>query len=81
MLQNIGKTKLKTILKGGLSPKVCILVCDYIHANFHRQIYLSELASLAQLCEYHFCRMFKESLVQTPQEYLMQVRIEHVKNV
>lgn len=51
------------------------------HANFHRQIYLSELASLAQLSEYHFCRMFKESLVQTPQEYLMQVRIEHVKNV
>jgi len=80
MLQNMGNTKLKTPLKGGLSPKVCILVCDYIHANYQRQIYLSELAELAQLSEYHFCRMFKESLAQTPQEYLMKVRIGHVKN-
>jgi len=79
MLQNMGITKLKTAVKGGLSPKVAALVCDYMQANFHRQIYLAELAELAQLSEYHFCRMFKQSMAQTPQAYLLAIRIEQVK--
>lgn len=80
MLQRMGNKQLKSPLKGGLSPKICVLVCDFIQANYQRQIYLAELADLAQLSEYHFCRMFKESLAQTPQEYLTNVRIEHVKH-
>lgn len=79
MLQNMGITKLTTAVKGGLSPKVVTLVCDYMQANFHRQVYLAELADLAQLSEYHFCRMFKQSMAQTPQAYLLAVRIEQVK--
>ena len=79
MLQNMGITKLTTAVKGGLSPKVAALVCDYMQANFHRQVYLAELADLAQLSEYHFCRMFKQSMAQTPQAYLLAVRIEQVK--
>jgi len=79
MLQNMGITKLTAPIKGGLSPKVTTLVCDYMQANFHRQIYLAELADLAQLSEYHFCRMFKSSMAQTPQAYLLAIRIEQVK--
>ncbi|GLS91192.1 AraC family transcriptional regulator [Psychromonas marina] len=79
MLQNMGIKKLSSPVTGGLSPKVTRLVCDYMHANFHRQIYLVELAALAQLSEYHFCRMFKQSLAQTPQNYLLKIRIEQVK--
>jgi len=80
MLQSVGNKQIKSPLKGGLSPKICLHVCDYIQANYQRKIYLSELADLAQLSEFHFCRMFKESLAQTPQEYLTNVRIEHVKH-
>ncbi|MGB0833853.1 MAG: helix-turn-helix domain-containing protein [Psychrobium sp.] len=79
MLKNMGITQQSTTVKGGLSPQIAALVCDYMQANFHRQIYLSELADLAQLSEYHFCRMFKTSLAQTPQTYLLGVRIEQVK--
>ena len=79
MIQNMGITKLIAPIKGGLSPKITALVCDYMQANFHRQIYLNELAQLAQLSEYHFCRMFKQSLAQTPQAYLLSIRIEQVK--
>lgn len=79
MLQNMADLKLTTPIKGGLSPKMATRVCDYIQANYHRQIYLTELAGLAQLSEYHFCRMFKESQAQTPQDYLLAVRIEQVK--
>lgn len=79
MLKNMGISKQGIPVKGGLSPKVAALVCDFIQANYHRQIFLSELADLAQLSEYHFCRMFKASLAQTPQAYLLGVRIEQVK--
>ncbi|MCG7531237.1 AraC family transcriptional regulator [Psychrobium sp. MM17-31] len=79
MLKNMGISKQAITVKGGLSPKIVALVCDFIQANYHRQIYLSELADLAQLSEYHFCRMFKASLAQTPQAYLLGVRIEQVK--
>lgn len=79
MLQNMGITKPITPIKGGLSPKVATLVCDYMQANFHRQVYLTELAELALLSEYHFCRMFKQSMAQTPQAYLLAIRIEQVK--
>lgn len=80
ILQNMANKPIKSPLKGGLSPKMCVLVCDYIQANYQRQIYLSELAELAQLSEFHFCRVFKESLAQTPQEYLIHVRISQVKH-
>ncbi|PKG39039.1 helix-turn-helix domain-containing protein [Psychromonas sp. Urea-02u-13] len=79
MLQNMGITRTTAPIKGGLSPKVATLVCDFMQANFHRQIYLAELATLAQLSEYHFCRMFKQSHAQTPQAYLLAIRIEQVK--
>lgn len=79
MLENMGVKKLSTSVTGGLSPKVTSLVCDFMQANFHRQVYLAELAGLAQLSEYHFCRMFKQSMAQTPQAYLLTIRIEQAK--
>jgi len=50
-----------------------------MQSHYQRQIYLYELAGLANLSEFHFCRMFKESMAQTPQDYLNQVRIERAK--
>lgn len=81
MLNAIDRTKFNTKVTGGLAPSVLVKVCDYIHTYYHRQIYLSELAELAQLSEYHFCRMFKRSTSQTPQAYLTDVRIEQVKHL
>jgi AraC family transcriptional regulator len=79
MLQNLDITKRVAPITGGLSPKIKTLVCDYMQTNFHRQVYLAELATLAQLSEYHFCRMFKQSFAQTPQAYLLTIRIEQAK--
>jgi AraC family transcriptional regulator len=76
MLQNQQISQYSLKVKGGLAPRIQVQVCDFIHAHFQRQIFLSELAQIAQLSEYHFCRMFKESMAQTPQEYLTKVRID-----
>lgn len=81
MLNAIDRRKFKTKVIGGLAPGVLAKVCDYMQSHFNRQIYLSELAELAQLSEYHFCRMFKRSTTQTPQAYLTEVRIEQAKHL
>lgn len=51
-------------------------VRDYIEANITRPITLVELASVANLSVYHFCRQFKNEMGVTPQRYLATRRIE-----
>ncbi|EPJ48371.1 MAG: helix-turn-helix, AraC type [Osedax symbiont Rs2] len=77
MIHALARKKLN--VKGGLAPKVLLQVCDFMQSNFSRQIFLAELAAIGQLSEYHFCRMFKLSTAQTPQEFLLNIRIERVK--
>lgn len=79
LLQGLKLKQSHQAIKGGLSPKVLRQVEDFIHANYHRQIFLEELAQIAGLSEYHFCRMFKHSVAQSPQQYLTKIRIERVK--
>lgn len=81
MLQRMVGTRKAVQVKGGLTPTAIRLVTDFMEANYQRQIYLSELAELVQLSEYHFCRMFKVSLAQTPQAYLLAIRLDHVKRL
>ncbi|MCW8884070.1 MAG: AraC family transcriptional regulator [Motiliproteus sp.] len=68
-------------LQGGLSPQAQRHLRDYVEAHTHRQISLQELADLTGLSQYHFCRMFKISFSETPQQYVMRIRIEKVKTV
>jgi AraC family transcriptional regulator len=41
-------------------------VCDYIEANLHRDISLADLAAIARLSPFHFCRAFKEAVGDRP---------------
>ena len=80
LIQALGVGKsLPAGLTGGLSPKVQNRVGEFIDAHLHRQILLQELAELAGLSEYHFARMFKISLAQTPQHYITRQRVERAK--
>jgi AraC family transcriptional regulator len=51
-------------------------VCDYIEENLHRDISVSDLASVAGLSKFHFCRSFKESLGEPPHRYHISRRLE-----
>lgn len=64
---------------GGLSPTSLQLVMDYIHAHLDRDLGLEELATIAQLSAYHFCRSFKQSTSFTPHQYLIRQRVERAK--
>jgi AraC family transcriptional regulator len=68
-------------LKGGLASWQRRAVCDYIEANLHQDISLAELAAIARLSPYHFCRAFKETVGEPPHRYQMSRRIEQAKTL
>jgi AraC family transcriptional regulator len=68
-------------IKGGLAGWQCKAVCDYIEENLHQDISLGELATIARLSPFHFCRAFKETVGEPPHRYQMSRRIERAKTL
>lgn len=64
---------------GGLSPMQLKPVIDYINDHLDRDLSLEELAAIAQLSAYHFCRSFKQSTGLTPHQYVIRQRVEQAK--
>jgi AraC family transcriptional regulator len=64
---------------GGLPPTPLKLVMDYINDRLGQELSLEELAAIAQLSAYHFCRSFKRSTGFTPHQYVIRQRVERAK--
>jgi AraC family transcriptional regulator len=76
---NSGAVGRQPQLRGGLASWQRKAVCDYIEANLHRDISLADLAAIARLSPYHFCRAFKEAVGEPPHRYKMTRRITQAK--
>lgn len=50
-------------------------VYDFTFTNYHRQIYIEELAQITHLTKQSFCRFFKTTNRKTYFQFLMEVRI------
>jgi len=68
-------------INGGLSGYKLKRVQEFIDANLEEELSLAELAEVADLSQFHFARAFRKSTGQTPQQYLMQQRIERAKQL
>lgn len=66
---------------GGLSPMVRSRVIEYIHTHLPRKITIETLASIAELSPSHFARAFRQSLGQTPHEFLITTRLQRAKKL
>jgi AraC family transcriptional regulator len=66
---------------GGLSATQLKLVIDYIKDHLEQELSLDELAAIAQLSSYHFCRSFKRSTGFTPHQYVIRQRVERAKQL
>lgn len=60
---------------GGLAPVTLRNVLAYIDAHLAYPITLNDLASEAALSEFHFARMFRQSMNMAPHQYVMQRRM------
>ncbi len=56
-------------------------IIEFIDANLHRNISLSELASIVPLSPYNFAHLFKKSTNTSPHQYLIRCRIERAKQL
>jgi AraC family transcriptional regulator len=68
-------------LKGGLSCAHIKEVIAYIEENIDKDIRLDDLATLSGLSRFHFARSFRESLGDTPYQFILKKRIQKAKEL
>ncbi|TQF70042.1 helix-turn-helix domain-containing protein [Pseudoalteromonas luteoviolacea] len=54
---------------------------DYIAGNFQTPLNLSVIAESSYMSPYHFLRVFKEAYGETPNEFLIRLRIQEAKKI
>lgn len=80
LLRNYSAHNPKSVhYSGGLSATQLRLVFDYINDHLEQELSLENLAEIAQLSPYHFCRSFKRSTGLTPHQYVIRQRVERAK--
>ncbi len=77
---NVGKAQLASSV-GGLTGRKLRLATEFIHAHLAEDVTLAEIAETVDLSPYHFARAFKRTTGLTPQQYLMERRIERAKDL
>jgi AraC family transcriptional regulator len=66
---------------GGLSPHQLRPTIDYINDNLGTQLSLNVLAAMLGMSPYYFERLFKQSVGDTPHQYILQCRIQRAKQL
>ena len=67
--------------EGGLPSRQIQQILDYIDAHLDREIKLSDLAQLLEMSQFHFSRLFKQSIGISPYQYLIQQRVGRAKQL
>ncbi|RUT10320.1 AraC family transcriptional regulator [Dulcicalothrix desertica PCC 7102] len=58
-----------------------IQVIDYVEAYLEQPIELEELARIAGMSRFYFCRLFKKTIGLTPHQFVIKRRIERAKHL
>ena len=66
---------------GQLAPDRLRQLTDYIQARLDQPIALGELAALACLSPYHFCRVFKRSTGLSPNQFVISQRLSRAQEL
>ncbi len=66
---------------GGLPGDRLRRVVDYVKAHIDTDFSLDDLAQQVGMSTYHFCRLFKRSTRESPNQYVVRLRIEEAKRL
>lgn len=77
LLEGIEEDSSQKIYKTALTKKVL----QYISENYSRRIYIDDLAAIANMSKYHFCRFFKKYTGMTPVQYLNFIRVDEASKL
>jgi AraC family transcriptional regulator len=82
LLNNYGTSKpVPKSVTGGLSGYKLRRVKEFINENLEEDLGLAEISAVADLSQFHIARAFRKSTGVTPQQFLMQQRIERAKEL
>lgn len=56
-------------------------VLTFINNNYNKNLSTAILAKISHLHPTHFIRTFKNKMAQTPQQYIINIRMEHAKHL
>lgn len=70
-----------SIYEGGLPDRQLLQVLEYINEYLNQDIKLADLAALLDMSQFHFSRLFKQSIGTAPYQYLLQQRVERAKQL
>jgi AraC-like DNA-binding protein len=68
-------------IRGGLAPWQIRRVTTHIETNLDAAITTKDLAVLARLSSFHFCRAFRDSFGESPHGYVTRRRIERAQGL
>ncbi|MFG6094794.1 AraC family transcriptional regulator [Leptothoe sp. ISB3NOV94-8A] len=69
------------LYKGDLGDRKILQISDYIQAHLDRSIQLADLAEVAGMSQFHFSRLFKQSMGITPHQYMLKQRVEQAQQL
>ncbi|HAC65754.1 MAG TPA: AraC family transcriptional regulator [Cyanothece sp. UBA12306] len=67
--------------EGGLPQTQLQQILDYIDSYLDQDIKLKDLAQLLDMSQFHFTRLFKQSIGISPYQYLLGQRVERAKQL
>jgi AraC family transcriptional regulator len=67
--------------RGGLSISRLKSALEYINDQLSSNISLPDIAAELDISQYHFCRLFKQSMGVSPHQYIIQKRIEYAQEL
>jgi AraC family transcriptional regulator len=65
----------------GLLPHQLQQIIEYINESLEQDIKLANLAALVDMSQFHFARLFKQSMGISPHQYVIQQRVERAKKL
>jgi len=69
------------LIRGGLAPWQIRRVTTHIETSLDAAITTKDLAMLARLSSFHFCRAFRDSFGESPHGYVTRRRIERAQGL
>ena len=67
--------------RGGLAPWQVRKLTTYVEMHLDSEIVMTDLAALANLSTFYFCRAFRESFNESPHTYVMRRRVERAQGL
>ena len=67
--------------EGGLAPRQLNQVLAYVDSYLDSNIKLADLSELLNMSQFHFSRLFKQSLDISPHQYVTKQRVEKAKKL